>query len=133
MKILKTLSLATVLALITVHVSAQSQDPGKPMGQPQAKMDPQEMAKKMTDRIKQNVTGVTPDQESKILAAETEYAKGMMDARSSSNGDRDAMRSKMEPLRQTRDSKIKGILTADQQAQYEKMNPRPMSSPKADK
>jgi len=37
----------------------------------------------------------------------------------------------MEPLRQTRDSKIKAVLTPDQQAQYDKVSPQhPMGAPK---
>jgi|HubBroStandDraft_2_1064218.scaffolds.fasta_scaffold522421_2 Spy/CpxP family protein refolding chaperone len=135
MKILKTLSVAAVLAFTAANVSAQAQNASQPPAQPTpqapVKMDPQMMGQKMTERVKQNVTGITPDQESKILAAETEYAKGMQDARTSSNGDRDAMRSKMEPLRQTRDSKIKAVLTPDQQAQYDKVSPQhPMGAPK---
>jgi periplasmic protein CpxP/Spy len=112
MKIFKSLAIAAGLAFIAINVSAQDQG---------TKMDPQQMAQKMTASIKEKVTGITPDQESKILAAEQDFAKGMQDAHSSSNGDRDAMRAKMQPLKETRDAKIKTILTADQYTQYQKM------------
>jgi periplasmic protein CpxP/Spy len=114
MKILKSLAVIAGLALVTATVSAQNQGGGA------ANMDPNARAQKMTADIKQNVTGITTDQESKILAAEQEFTKGMQDAYTSSNGDRDAMRSKMQPLKDARDTKIKAILTADQYAQYQK-------------
>lgn len=111
MKLLKSLSIAAGLAFITISVSAQDKGTG---------MDPATMAQKQTDQIKSNVTGITPDQESKILAVEKDFAQSMKDAREASNGDRDAFRAKMEPARKDRDTKIKAILTADQGAQYDK-------------
>ncbi len=114
MKILKSIALIGGLAFITANVSAQAQG-GK------QQIDPQQRAQKMTDNVKQNVTGITPDQESKILAAEQTFTKGMQDAWSSSNGDHDAMKSKMQPLKDARDAQIKTILTADQYTQYQKM------------
>jgi len=115
MRILKSLALIGGLAFITANVSAQAQQSGK------QQMDPQQRAQKMTDNIKQNVTGITPDQESKILSAEQTFTKSMQDAWSSSGGDRDAMKSKMQPLKDARDAQLKTILTADQYAQYQKM------------
>lgn len=112
MKIFKTLTLLAGLALATANVSAQASD--------QANPDPKQMAQKMTATVKQTVTGITPDQETKIVAVEEDYAKGMNDARTSSNGDHDAMRTKMQPLKEARDTKMKAILTDDQYAQYQK-------------
>ena len=65
MKIFKSLSLLAGLAFITANVLAQTQT---------ANRQPQQMAQKMTDRVKQNVTGITPDQEKQILAAEQDFA-----------------------------------------------------------
>ncbi|HTB31314.1 MAG TPA: hypothetical protein VK808_04760 [Bacteroidia bacterium] len=110
MKIFKSLALVAGLAFITANVSAQEK----------GKMDPQQWAQKQTAQIKASVAGITPDQESKILAAEQSFATSMQAAKASSNGDRDAMRSKLEPARQDRDSKIKAVLNADQSAQYDK-------------
>ena len=112
MKTLKSFALIAGLAFISFGTSAQ--EGGN-------KMTPQQMAQKQTDMIKQNVTGLTADQESKILAVEQDAATAMQDARNSSNGDRDAMRAKMKPIRENKDAKIKAILTADQYAQYQKM------------
>lgn len=115
MKIFKSLALVGGLAFIIANVSAQAYQSGK------QQMDPQQMAQKMTDRVKQYVAEITPDQESKILTAEQTFSKGMQDAWSSSNDNRDAMKNKMQPLRDARDAQIKPILTADQYAQYQKM------------
>src|SRR5580704_163339 len=104
MKTLKLATLAAGFAFVALNVSAQER----------THMDPQQMAQKQTEQIKSSVTGITPDEESKILAVEQDFAKSAQDARTSSNGDREAMRSKMQPLRESRDAKIKGILTADQ-------------------
>jgi periplasmic protein CpxP/Spy len=112
MKIYKLLAVTAGLAFITANVSAQAKGPGG---------DPAQMAQKQTAQIKSMVTGITPDQESKILAIEQQFDKTMQDAKASSNGDRDAMRAKLEPARQDRDTKIKAILTADQATQYDKM------------
>ena len=109
---MKTLKLATLvagLAFIALNATAQEK----------VNMDPQQMAQKQTAQIKESVTGITADQESKILVVEQDFAKSVQDLRTSS--DRDEMRSKMKPLRESRDAKIKAILTADQYAQYEKM------------
>jgi len=113
MKTLKSLVIVVGLAFVTAAVSAQSGGGGN--------MDPQKMAQKMTDRVKQNVTGVTSDEEGQILGAEKDFATGMQTAHNNSGGDKDAMHSQMETLKSTRDAKIKTILTADQYAQYQKM------------
>jgi protein CpxP len=110
MKTLKVLAIATICCL-TTHTWAQERE----------KMDPQQMAQKQTDNIKQHVTGITSDQEAKILVVEQDFSKAAQDARASSNGDRDAMRSKMAPLREDRDTKIKAILTDAQYTQYTQM------------
>jgi len=112
MKIFKSLTLLAGLAFITAGASAQAS---------QGNRDPQQMAQNMTERVKQNVTGITSDQESQILAAEKDFTTGMQTAHNNNSGDKDAMHSQMETLKSTRDAKIKTILTADQYAQYQTM------------
>lgn len=107
MNSLKSVAVVAGLALLTWNVSAQQRGP----------MD----AQTMTNNIKKNVTGITTDQESKILTVEQDFVKGAQDARSNSGGDREAMHSKMKTLKETKDAKIKTILNADQYAQYQKM------------
>lgn len=111
MKTFQSLALITGLAFLTINTSAQEQ----------SGPNPQNMAQKMTAAVKQNVTGITPDQETKILAIETDFAKGMIDARNNAGDDHDAMRTKMKPLKEARDTKMKAILTDDQYAQYQKV------------
>jgi hypothetical protein len=108
MKNFKLLAIS-VLAATAMQVSAQE------MG---GKMDPNQMAQKRTAEIKAHVTGITSDEESKILAIEQDFAKSAQSARASSNGDRSAMHTQMEQLKTDRDTKIKAVLTADQYAQY---------------
>lgn len=113
MKTFKSISLAAGLALITAGILAQSQNAGK--------MDPATMAQKMTNRIEQNVIGITPEQGKQILAAEQAFASNAQTARNNSNGDKSTMHSQMKSLKSTRDEKIKTILTADQYTQYQAM------------
>jgi protein CpxP len=108
MKTLKTLALG-MLTLFAINVYAQG------------KMDPQEMAQKRTADIKAKVTGITSDEENQILTIEQNFAKSAQDARTANAGDRDAMRNQMKQLKQDRDSKIKGVLSADQYTQYIQM------------
>jgi len=112
MKILKSFVFVAGLAFFAIQASAQTTTQTSP--------ESQNMAQKMTASVKQTVTNITPDQENTILAIEETYANGMIEARNSSNGDREVMRSKMVPLKATRDSQMKTVLTADQFAQYQK-------------
>ena len=72
-----------------------------------------------TARIKANVSGVTTDQENKILTVEEDYTKGLDGIRTyTGNDDKEVMK---KEVRDTRDGQIKAILSADQYAQYVKM------------
>jgi hypothetical protein len=122
MKIFKSLALVAGMTFVTANISAQAPTTAPAQGQ-HGTPNPDQMAQKATANIKTNVTGITPDQESKILAANTDFAKGMIAARQSNNGDRDAMHTQMQTLKDSRDAKMKTILTADQYAQYQKMAP----------
>src|SRR5580693_6536075 len=107
MKILKSLAIATGLAIGGLNVSAQT-------------ADPEQTAKIETAEIKTNVTGITPNEESQILSVETEYAKSMRDAQGTIT-DKEAMKTQSKQLYNSRDTKIKAILTADQYKQYMKV------------
>lgn len=110
MRTFKYFLLLTGMTLFAANIFAQDQN----------NPDPVAMAQKMTAEVKRVVPSITSDQETKITAIEQDYAKGMNAARTNSGDDRAAMRSKMQPLKATRDAQIKTILTADQYAQYEK-------------
>jgi ABC-type transporter MlaC component len=86
------------------------------------------IAQQMTGAIKQTVTGVTPDQEKQIYAAEQDYANGVLDVKSTttsnmSSNDKMAKYNQIQAFAQTRDAKIKTILTADQYTQYQRISP----------
>jgi Spy/CpxP family protein refolding chaperone len=127
MKTFKSLALVAGMAFVTAYVSAQAPTtaPSTPAAPAQVQgihnaPATDQMAQRMTTQVKQNVTDLTADQESQVLAAEKDFTTGLQAARASSNGDRDAMHTQMESLKATRDAKIKTILTADQYAQYQK-------------
>ena len=84
MKILKSLTLLAGLAFITGNVSAQEK----------CTKDQQQIAQKETDKVKTNVTGLTSDQESKILVVEHDHAKACDEAKTAAKGDKDAFKSK---------------------------------------
>ena len=111
MKNLKSIVLFAGLAFITMNTSARSK----------STMTPAQIAQKETDKVKKNVTGVTADQASRILTVEQDHAQACSDAKTASNGDKVAFNSKKKQLCDSRDAKIKTILTSDQYTQYMSM------------
>jgi hypothetical protein len=99
--------LLTGLAIGGMKISAQN-------------MTPDQTAQKETAEIKRNVTGITPSEESQILSVEQDYAKSMQDAQKTIT-DKTAMKTQCKQLCNSRDAKIKAILTADQNKQYLKV------------
>ncbi|MEO8886026.1 MAG: hypothetical protein ABI367_08185 [Mucilaginibacter sp.] len=73
------------------------------------------------ERLKGAVTGITADQETKITAIYTAQTKTMDSLRTAANGDMSSMREKMQPMRAATNAKIKAVLTADQQKQFDAM------------
>lgn len=83
-------------------------------------MNPEDMAKRQTDQIKEAV-GLNNDQEKKVYDLNLEMSKKMQAMfQENQGGDRQAMREKMMTLREDQNEKMKGILTADQWTKYEK-------------
>jgi hypothetical protein len=107
MKIAKSLAIVAGLAIGGLNASAQT-------------MGPQQTAQKETAEIKTNVTGITTSEERQILAVEKDHAKSMQDAQSTIT-DKVAMKTQKKQLCDSRDAKIKAILTADQFKQYLKV------------
>ncbi len=107
MKITKTLMIAAGLAIGGLNVSAQT-------------MDPEQTAQKETAEIKSKVTGITANEESQILAIEKDHAISIRDAKSTV-ADKEAQKKQCKQLCESRDTKIKAILTADQYKQYLKV------------
>ena len=80
------------------------------------RMNPADRAKAMQTQLK-----LTDDQTAKITAILQTQATKMDSVRTASNGDRDAMRAGMMPIRKTANDQIKALLTPDQAAAYQKM------------
>lgn len=74
---------------------------------------------------------LTDDQKKQLASLQTQNETEMRDAfrqaREAGAGDRDAMRAKMESLREAANARLLGVLTADQKTQWEQMQ-----GPKAD-
>ena len=80
------------------------------------RMSPEDRSKQMQTQLK-----LTDDQTAKVTAVFKTQAAKMDSIRTAANGDRDAMRSAMMPLRQATTTQIMAILTPDQQTAYKKM------------
>ncbi|WP_460693441.1 hypothetical protein [Mucilaginibacter puniceus] len=71
------------------------------------------------ERLKGAVTGITADQETKIKAIYAVQAKKQDSLRTAANGDFQAMGPAMQTMRTETSAKIKALLTADQQKQFD--------------
>ena len=80
------------------------------------RVSPEDRAKQMQTTLK-----LTDDQTTKITAILKVQATKMDSVRTAANGDRDAMRTAMGPLRTATNDKIKAILTPDQATAWQKM------------
>jgi Spy/CpxP family protein refolding chaperone len=80
------------------------------------RMSPEDRAKQMQTSLK-----LSDDQTAKITAILKVQATKMDSVRTAANGDRDAMRSAMGPIRTNTNTQIKAVLTPDQAAAYQKM------------
>jgi protein CpxP len=80
------------------------------------RMSPEDRAKQMQTQLK-----LTDDQTTQITAIFKVQATKMDSVRTAANGDRDAMRTAMGPLRTATNDKIKAILTPDQATAWQKM------------
>ena len=79
------------------------------------RMSPEDRAKAMQTQLK-----LTDDQTAQITTILKAQQVKMDSVRTAANGDRDAMRSGMMPIRTATNDKIKAVLTADQAAAYDK-------------
>ena len=70
-------------------------------------------------QLKTQVTGITDDQAAKITAIYKAAAKTRDSLMQAANGDFGSIREKMTPMRAAQTAKIKAVLTADQQKQFD--------------
>lgn len=87
--------------------------------------------KESVDRLKEQITGITDDQTTKLTAVYTDAGKKRDSIRTAAGDDRQAMMAGMMKMQPTTDAKIKAILTADQAAAYQKMVDKRMEQMKA--
>lgn len=104
------------LALAASAAPAMAQGGMGGMGGPP---NPAMMAQRMSDRMLQGIT-LSAAQTDSVKAINTRYAEAMSAAMQSANGDRAAMREKMAPMRDQHRTQLRAILTADQQATFDK-------------
>lgn len=77
--------------------------------------------KEQTDRLKEQITGITDDQATKLTVIYTEAAKKRDSLMTAANGDRGAMMAGFMKITPLTDAKIKAVLTADQAKAYQKI------------
>jgi len=80
------------------------------------RMSPEDRAKNLQTALK-----LTDDQTAKITVIFKAQATKMDSIRTAANGDRDAMRAAMGPLRTSTTAQVKAVLTPDQATAYDKM------------
>jgi protein CpxP len=80
------------------------------------RMSPEDRAKNLQTQLK-----LTDDQTAKITVIYKAQAVKMDSIRTAANGDRDAMRSAMGPLRTSTNAQVKAVLTPDQATAFDKM------------
>jgi protein CpxP len=110
-KKLKKMKKLLLVCCFLIGISAVSRAQGG--GQ---RMSPEDRAKQLQTQLK-----LTDDQTAKITAIYKTQTTKMDSIRTAANGDRDAMRAAMTPLRQATNTQINAILTPDQQTAYKKM------------
>jgi len=80
------------------------------------RLSPEDQAKQLQTQLK-----LSDDQTTKITTILKTQSTKMDSVRTAANGDRDAMRTAMGPLRKASNDQIKAILTPDQAAAWQKM------------
>ena len=110
---------AGALIALTPTLRAQDSKPDRPEGGPRAGQRG-EMAKERFAKISEELN-LTADQKTKVEAALKEQAETLRGLRDATQEER---REKMQAARKGFDTKMKGILTADQYAKWEKIRPQ---------
>lgn len=106
----------TTVLFVTAFTIAQAQ-PGQGRG---FNGTPEERAERQTADLKEKLT-LSEAQAAKVKAVNLKYAEKMEAMRQDTTSGREAMRAKMQTLRAEKQAEIKPFLTAEQFAQYEKM------------
>jgi Spy/CpxP family protein refolding chaperone len=100
-----------LMCCFLIGISAASHAQGGRM-----RRSPEEMAKGLQTQLK-----LTDDQTTKITAIYKDQATKMDSVRTAANGDRDAMRQAMMPMRKATNEKVKAVLTPEQATAFDKL------------
>lgn len=85
----------------------------------QRRFNPDEMAKRQSAYVVDNVANLTAAQKDSVQAIYTKFAENIQNIFQNNSGDRQAMRDQMMKLRTQRDKELQAVLTADQFKQYQ--------------
>ncbi|MEO8886027.1 MAG: hypothetical protein ABI367_08190 [Mucilaginibacter sp.] len=80
---------------------------------------PQQTPAQQLERLKTQVTGITADQETKITAIYAAQGKTRDSLMAAANGDFQSVMPAFQAMRTSGNAKIKAVLTADQQKQFD--------------
>jgi len=100
-----------LMCCFLIGISAASHAQGGRM-----RRSPEEMAKGLQTQLK-----LSDDQTTKITAIYKDQATKMDSVRTAANGDRDAMRQAMMPMRKATNEKVKALLTPEQVTAFDKL------------
>ncbi len=109
-----------LVALLALGTSAMSFAQGGPGGGGRGPQTPETRL----ERLKTQVTGLTADQEAKIKVIYTAQGKSQDSLMAAAGDDRMAAFQKLQPITTANNAKIKALLTADQQKQFDAIQQR---------
>lgn len=112
MRLVKVYFIATLMFACLSTAFAQSQNGQQP------RMNPEEMAKVLTDRMTTEIK-LNEKQQTEVSAINLKYSKKMIEIFQANQGNWDVIRTKMEESRALKNSEIKAVLTDDQYKLYE--------------
>ena len=109
-----------LVCLLAIGASTMSFAQGGPPGGGRGGRTPEAQL----ERVKTGVTGITADQSTKIMAIYTATAKKTDSIRTAAGDDMQSAFPKMTAERTAADVKVKALLTADQQKQFDALPPQ---------
>lgn len=117
-KLMSWMTAAVVLMVMSVSVAFAQQGQGQRRGN----MDPKEMAQRTVDRMAERLK-LNPEQKEKVYEIQLAQSQEMQKAfqNGGNAGDREAMRTRMNELRDKTNKQILEVLDENQKAEFKKM------------
>jgi|WetSurMetagenome_2_1015567.scaffolds.fasta_scaffold326947_1 periplasmic protein CpxP/Spy len=110
------LAMLIAFGFSTVNAQQQQQPPQPPTGQ-MPRMNPEEMAKRQTERMVTDLK-LNDKQKTDVEAINLKYAKLRGELFQANQGDWEAIRAKMQEMDTKKNAELEKVLTADQYKQY---------------